>query len=470
MDLKKQPTRRSFLKASGLAFLGLGLAPGLEMGAQSEGGVSDQGMWAVRASLLVDGTGGQPVQDGLLVVNGDQIVAVGSAAQVRLNPNVRVYNLDGETVLPGLIDTHNHPTLKPIGTGSDASAYLSQFYDSETTMAARAVRNLRVDLLGGVTTARVVGELSFVDVSLAKAIAQGLVPGPRIIPSGPRLAPTGGHVWIPEWAVDGPDNLRHAIRNYVAKGAQLIKIGLLDEGSDMTSYTAEELAAIVGEAHHLGVPVTAHCTGRWGSSIRLSLRAGVDVVEHVTPLNEQVIEAFLKAGAAMSLTPFVYRMAWPQPSPYWHFQDSVARSAEEWMDYNARVSENHVEGHPEIMSEDRYFGKEVFPALGPWMEAVHAAWKAGVPLAVGSDAPHGVLPLNVEFLVDCGLSPLDAISAATRVAARISRLEDTTGTLAVGKKADFISVRGKPFEDIRALRKVHLVVREGVRFDSLSFA
>lgn len=425
--------------------------------------------WAVRAARLIDGSGNPPIENAILVVAEDSIAAVGRASEVHVGPDVTVIDLDTDTVLPGLIDTHNHPTLKPIGTGTDASGYIKQFYDPEAVLATRAIRNLRIDLLGGATTVRVVGELAFVDVAMAKVIEEGLIPGPRVIPSGPRLAPTGGHVWIPEWFVDGPESIRRVIREYVSKGALLIKIGLLDEGPDKTSYSPEELEAVVGEAHAHDIPVAAHCTGQWGSSIVLSLRAGVDVVEHVTPLNDRMIEEFLKAKAAMSLTPFVYRLPLPQPAPYWQFQDSGARTAEEWMNYNAAISDDYLESHPEVLSEDRYFGKEVFPALGPWMEAVHSAWKAGIPLAVGSDAPHGILPLNVEFLVACGLSPVDAISAATSVAAKISRLDRLTGTLAVGMKADFVSVRGNPVSDIRALRKVHFVAREGIRFDGLSF-
>ena len=460
-------TRRDFLESSLIALAGLGLLPGL--GQTDTEARAHLKKWAVKAARLIDGTGNAPIESPTLVIQGDRIAAVGPASRFQLDSSVEIIDLGKETLLPGLIDTHNHPTLKPIGAGTNASSYLSQFYDSLPRLTARAIRNLRIDLLGGVTTARVVGELNFLDVSLAAEIEAGTIPGPRLLPSGPRLAPTGGHVWIPEWSVDGPDNLRTAIRDYVSRGARLIKIGLLDETAETTSYSADELHAIVGEAHGLGVPVTAHCTGRWGSSIRLSLAADVDVIEHVTPLNEQIIEEFLKSGAGMSLTPFVYGMAWPQPVEYWQFQDSVARSAKEWMDYNAQKSQAHLEKHPELMTEDQLFGKEVFPALEPWMESVKQAWQAGVPLAVGSDAPHGVLPLNVEFLVRCGISPLGAITAATGVAAKISRLEKVTGTLSPGMQADFISVRGNPLEDIRALRDIDLVVRSGVPFRAMSF-
>lgn len=423
--------------------------------------------WAMTADRLIDGSGRPPIEGAALLVKGERIAAVGAKHQVPLAPGLEVFHLPGETILPGFIDTHNHPTLKPVG--NELKDYLSQFYDPDARLTARAIRNLRIDLLSGVTTARVVGELSFIDVSLASDVEAGLVVSPHLLPSGPRLGPTGGHVWIPEWAVDGPDNIRHVVRDYTRRGAKLIKLGLLDETPERTSYSEEELAAAVGEAHELGIPVAAHCTGLWGSSIQQSLKVGVDVIEHVVPLNDQIIEAFMRAKAAMSLTPFVYKLPWPQPAEYWDFEERGAASAREWMDYNAALSDAFINAHPEVTTEDRYYGREVFPALRPWMDAVKRAWKAGVPIAIGSDAPHGAFPLNVEFLVDCGLSPLEAITAATGIAAQVSCIADETGTLVPDKRADFISLRGNPLEDIRAVRDVHFIVRNGLRYENLSF-
>jgi imidazolonepropionase-like amidohydrolase len=478
-------SRRDLLRDAGASAFGLTLCGSdAILGNQANAGlprnaIAAQGSpgntaaeWAIKAGRLIDGTESTPIANGLLLVRGDRIAAVGSEAEVKLPAHVQIYDLGNETVLPGLIDTHNHLTPRPIGhEGTGMSEYVGQFRDPEALMTARAVRDLRMNLLSGVTTVRVVGELNFIDVSLATAVEQGLdVPGPRILPSGPRLSPTGGHNWIPEWAVDGPENIRHRIREYVSRGSRLIKIGLLDEGPDQTSYNDEELSAVATEAHGLGVPVTAHCTGLWGSSIRHAVKAGVDVIEHVVPLNDQIIELVLKNGTGLSLTPWQYRMPYPQPAQYWHFGDFEARSAKEWMDYNAERGQDFIKAHPEVMTQNRLFVREVMPALGPWMNAVQQAWKAGVPVAVGSDTPPGVLPLSVEFLVDCGLPPLDAIRAATRVAAKISKVEETTGTLSVGKSADFISVRGDPLKDIKILRDVHFVVRGGVRFENLSFA
>jgi len=476
-------SRRDWLKNAGASALGLTLCGGdTTFGRQANPGLMENAIaargspsttaveWAIKAARLVDGTGSAPIANGLLLVRGDRIAAVGSESEVKLPSHVPIYDLGNETVLPGFIDTHTHLTIRPIGhEGTGISEYVGQFRDPEALLAARAVRSLRMDLLSGATTVRIVGELNFVDVSLATAVEQGLVPGPRILPSGPRLSPTGGHNWIPEWAVDGPENIRHRIREYVSHGSRLIKIGLLDEGPDQTSYTDEELSAIVTEAHGLSVPVTAHCTGLWGSSIRHAVKAGVDVIEHVVPLNGQIIEEVLKNGTGLSLTPFSYKLPWPQPAQYWHFEDFEAHSAKEWMEYNADRSQNYLKAHPEVMTQNRIFAREVLPALGPWMKAVQQAWKAGVPVAVGSDGPPGVFPLNVEFLVDCGLPALDAIIAATRVAAKISKLEEMTGTLSVGKWADFLSVRGDPLKDIKILRDIHLIVRGGVRFENLSF-
>src|SRR5215469_997552 len=235
------------------------------------------GDWAFFADRLIDGTGAPAISDAVLVVSDGLIKEVGKRDNVKVPPHIKTIHHKNETVLPGFIDSHNHPTLKPIG--NVFADYMGQFYDPDARLTARSARNLRVDFLSGVTTLRVVGDLNFVDVILAQEVRDGIIPGPNIIPSGPRLGPTGGHVWIKEWAVDGPENIRRTIREYVEKGSQIIKLGLLDEGPNKTSYSAEELSAAVSEAHKLGVPIAAHCTGEYGSSILACLKAGVDAIE-----------------------------------------------------------------------------------------------------------------------------------------------------------------------------------------------
>ena len=427
----------------------------------------DSSEWAVSADRIIDGTGAPAITDAILIVRDGRIKEIGKRDKIKPPGSVKVTHYPNETILPGLIDSHNHPTLKPIG--AVFADYAGQFYDPDARITARSARNLRIDLLSGVTTIRVVGELNFVDVILEKEVQDGIIPGPNIIPSGPRLGPTGGHVWIKEWAVDGPENIRKAIRDYVAKGSRIIKLGLLDDGPDKTSYSDEELSAAVSEAHKLGVPVAVHCTGEYGSSIISSLKAGVDAIEHVVPLNKRMIEHFKKTKVALSFTPFCYMLAQPQPASYYHYQDFEAKSAKDWMDYNVEISDEFLKANPDVLTKDRHFGREVFPALKPFMDAVREAWEAGITLCVGSDAPHGVFPLNVEFLVKCGIPPLAAITAATGVAARVCQISDSTGTLAPGKAADFISVRGNPLNSIAALRDINLIVRGGVRYEGLSF-
>ncbi len=429
--------------------------------------VDNDSEWAVSADQIIDGTGAPAISDAILIVRDGRIKEIGKRDKLKLPANVKVTHYPKETILPGLIDSHNHPTLKPIG--AVFADYMGQFYDPDARLTARSARNLRIDLLSGVTTIRVVGELNFVDVILEKEVRDGIIPGPNIIPSGPRLGPTGGHVWIKEWAVDGPENIRKAIREYVSKGSRIIKLGLLDDGPDKTSYSDEELSAAVSEAHKLGVPVAVHCTGEYGSSIICSLKAGVDAIEHVVPLNKRMIEHFRKTKVALSLTPFCYMLAQPQPAEYYHYQDFEAKSAKDWMDHNAEISREFLKSNPEVITKDRHFGREVFPALQPFMEAVRDAWEAGITICVGSDAPHGVFPLNIEFLVSCGIPSLAAITAATGVAARVCQIDGSTGTLEPGKAADFISVRGNPLERIEALRNINLIVRDGVRYEGLSF-
>src|SRR5215472_6927416 len=161
---------------------------------ESQANRTDSGTeWAVSADRIIDATGAPAITDAILIVRDGRIKEIGKRDKIKPPASVKVTHYPNETILPGLIDSHNHPTLKPIGTVF--ADYAGQFYDPDARITARSARNLRLDLLSGVTTIRVVGELNFVDVILEKEVHDGTIPGPNVIPSGPRLGPTGGHVW-----------------------------------------------------------------------------------------------------------------------------------------------------------------------------------------------------------------------------------------------------------------------------------
>ena len=311
-----------------------------------------------------------------------------------------------------------------------------------------SLRNVQRDLEAGFTTVRVMGEKSHLDIALKVAINEGIVKGPRIVAAGQNITVTGGHadLWLaPDISyteglggivANGPEEFRKAARMQLKYGADFVKLvvtgGVMSEGGDpgMPYLSPEEIRAAVDEAHRLGKKVAAHCHGAAGA--RISIEAGVDTIEHGTLLIKDPEIIHLMAKKRVFLVPTLSAMGSPPGEG-----ESYA--------FYARKS-----------AEIRQYA----------MESVKYALKAGVPIATGTDAGspgnrHGENARELEFLVQAGMSEMQAILAATKVASECVGLEDKTGTLEKGKFADLIAVKGDPLSNISILRGVNFVMKEG---------
>ena len=378
----------------------------------------------VRGGLLIDGTGRPPIEKGVVHVEGDRIVAVGTEENVKPASGAKVVDCGDQVLIPGLIDCHNHLALDPT-----LENWPARMNDSDAEQTLRAVKNLAVDLKAGVTTARCLGDKNFLDVACKKAVQSGELPGPRLLVATRGIRATHGH-GIVGYPFDGPEQVRRAVRENLQAGADVIKLfitGTVRSGKDLFCYLSrEEISAAVEEAHRVGVRVAAHCIG--GLGLEECLAAGVDSVEHGYFLSDREIDLLLKSNRWLVLT----------PSPY--FNPEFIRNLPH------ELAAAFRQGRDEVA------------------ERMKVIIRSGVRFAVGTDAMHGDLARDIQYLVEWGASESMALMAATRHAAAVLGLEESVGTLEPGKTADLVGLKGNPLQDIRALGRVRTVICRGTLF------
>jgi imidazolonepropionase-like amidohydrolase len=405
-----------------------------------------KGTVVLRAARLIDGSGAAPVQNGIVVVTDDRIVAVGASGSVSVPAGARVIDLGDATLLPGFIDAHTHIIGRPL---SDPASDIAAVKDIPAYAAIVGVSNARKTLMGGFTTIRVLGSPDFDDVALRQAITNGVVPGPRMQVAAHSFGITGGHCdengYTPgledrdyrTGVADGVDEVRKAVRYQVKYGADVIKIcatgGVLSEGDAVgaTQYTLEEMQAVVSEAAKLDRKVAAHAHGTEG--IKLAVRAGVASIEHGSFLDEEGARMMAQRGTF--LVPTISAG---------EFVENAAKSG--------RLTGLRAE-------------KALAAAQG-MRSSVRLAQRLGVPIALGTDAgvgEHGANGHEFTLMVTWGgLTPMQSIVAGTSSAAKLLGWEKQIGTLAPGKWADIVAVPGDPTSDIKLMEKPSFVMKGGV--------
>lgn len=389
----------------------------------------------IHAGHMLDVKTGRTLNDVWVVIEGDKITRAGTEAV----PAANIIELPNATLLPGLIDAHMHLTFDP----RFGYERLGISVPKEALIGAK---NARVTLEAGFTTVRNVGARGYTDIALRDAITEGMVPGPRIIASGPALSITGGHCdenLLPyefhatsDGAADGVEAVQHKVREVIKYGADVIKVcatgGVLSKGDDpqASQYTLEELKAIVADAHRLGRKVAAHAHGAQG--ILWASEAGVDSVEHGSFIDDAAIQMMKSKGTY--LVPTLYLTDW--------------------------MTENAVNiGLPEM-----YAGK-MRTVTAVARSNVKKAFDAGVKVAFGTDAavyPHGLNAREFAVYVKLGMTPLHAIQTATVNAADLLGWSDRIGSIEAGKFADIIAVNGDPTKDVTLLENPVFVMKGGV--------
>jgi imidazolonepropionase-like amidohydrolase len=362
---------------------------------------------------------------------------------VRLAPGTTRIDLSGKTLLPGLIDMHVH-----LDSPADIGGYRGlEFTDSFWAMTA--VGNARSMLDAGFTTVRNVGSGNRNDIGLKQAIDEGYAEGPRIVPAGHALGATGGHcdsTFLPpslekadkeEGVGDGVEELRYQVRRQRKFGAEVIKVcatgGVFSRNTEpgQQQLSETELRAIADEAHQWGLRVAAHAHGADG--IKAAIRAGIDTIEHASLVDAEGI-----------------RLATTRKRPVWFSMDI----------YNTEYTQ--AEGKKNGVLEDNLRKDREIAQIQ--RDNFRAAHRAGVRMVFGSDVgvmPAGQVGKQFKTMVDYGMTPLQAIQAATRTAAEALGRERDVGAIAVGRYGDLVAVGGDPLRDVTVLAAPDAVLKGG---------
>ncbi len=397
----------------------------------------------IKGANLLDVMTGELVKDHVVLVNDGRIARISPTRSADLPAGVDVIDLQGHTLLPGLIDMHVHLT-----SGGGYHGYESLKLTDERR-AILGVVHAETTLMAGFTTVRNVGAGSFGDVALRDAINDGDIPGPRMLVSGPPIGITGGHcsdnnLLPPEYGItgegvaDGPWAARTAVRRNIKYGADLIKTcstgGVMSKGTKVGApqYTVEELTALVDEAHSRGLKVASHAHGAEG--IINALIAGADTIEHASFIDDEGIALSIERGAALSMDIYV--------TEYILGEGASAGILEESLEKERKTG----------ATQRSNFTKAV---------------NAGATIVFGSDAgvyPHGQNAKQFSRMTRFGMTPLQAIQSATITAAEVLGLEYDVGKITAGYAADFVAVKGNPIENIELLEEPAAVIKGGVRY------
>ena len=404
-------------------------------------------MFVIAGGTLIDGSGGAPIENAVVVADGERITAAGRASEVAApsGPGVTVLDARGKTVMPGVIDAHDHVTSHGYGLAERLGLTKPLSLIHLETAAI-----LRETLASGTTTVRDAGGL---DLGFKRAIDEGLIPGPRTRISLSFISPTGGigdgstasglavppRPGLPSGVANGPEAVRERVREMVRAGADVIKtattggVSSARRGPLDAEFSRAELEAMVDEARMLGRKVMCHALG--GPGLRLAVEAGVHSIEHGGYLDLDPDLAPMMAAKGIFYVPtfmvYVYH-AGERGAPY--------------MQERAKAMKPHH------------------------IASLRLALREGVKIAMGTDAGgyvHGQNPMELQLMVEAGMTPMQAIVASTRTAAECLEMEAEIGTLELGKIADLLVVDGDPLVDISILQnreRLPLIMKGGEIF------
>ena len=404
-------------------------------------------MKALVGATLIDGAGGPPLPDAAVLLDGERIAAVGPRGAVAIPPQAEVIDLAGLTLLPGLIDTHDHLADKNY-------SLLSRWEIEEPASLAhlKTAKAIEDSLAAGYTTIRDAGGL---DAGFKQAVAEGLIQGPRLLTAVSIISPTGGigdraapsghrtayahDPMRPLGVANGPEAVRAIVREMVRVGADVIKFATTGGASsrpghgpmDM-AFSPDEVDALVDEAEALGKRTMCHALG--GPGLRMCIAAGVGSVEHGCYLADDPDLLKMMADHNTFFTPTF-----------------------EVYEFHSTISAPHIKARAEALFHTH-------------QESLHRAVADGVKITAGTDAGgfvHGDNAREIELMVERGLTPMQAIQTATGWAAECIGLDQEIGTIEKGKQADLLAVAGDPLKNISVLRDktaIKLVMRGGVAY------
>ncbi|MEI2387400.1 amidohydrolase family protein [Breoghania sp. JC706] len=399
----------------------------------------------LRADQLIDGKGGAPVRAGEIVIDGDRILHAGASNGAALPEGARLLEFSGATILPGLIDTHVHLNLPGDGTLLEDAVR-----EPEGVLVATSAFNAARALAAGITTVRDVGGMGNSVAHLRRALQLGHGRGAHVLCCGQPITITGGHTWYFGGEADGEERLRRKVRDLIKHGADFIKVmasggGTVNTMPWLPAFSRGELGAIADEAHRQGRKVAAHCL--CAAATRDAIAVGVDQIEHAgficDAAGNQRFEADVAEDLARSEIPVTGTLA-VGGAVIARLRALEARSA---------AQEALLERWQTMLEEN--------------LDQFGRLRAAGVRFVAGTDAGWRYtrvddLPMELSLMNRGGLSPMEAIVAATGRAAAVIGIGGDRGTLEAGKRADAVVVGGNPLDDLAVLSAPRMVVQDGI--------
>jgi imidazolonepropionase-like amidohydrolase len=375
----------------------------------------------IKGTFIWDGICDNLLPEGAIVIEDKKIIAIDSFMEINPSSYERVIDFPGLTLLPGMIDCHSHHSM-------DASLenYLDRMTDSIPVLTLRATAMMKKDLRAGVTTCRTLGDKEYLDIACREAVHDGLVEGPRSIVAGKGIRAAKGHGFV-GYPFNGQEEIRNAIKENLAAGADFIKIYISDTlkgAGDLPSYlTREEIESAIQTSHEAGLRVASHCAG--GIGLDWALDLGLDTLEHAYHISDIQLEKLAKSTTRLVLT----------LSP---------------------ILNNEIVNHyPKHLIQGHFDERDKITCR------LKALIGTNIPFALGTDGMHGELVREAEYAVELGATNYEALCALTINGARVCGIENETGSLLPGKYADIIAVEGNPLKNLEALKKVKAVVKQG---------
>lgn len=379
---------------------------------------------------MIDGTGKPPVDNAWFLVKEKKLVQIGQGDDLPSAKNIVA--LDGKVIMPGLINSHVHITMEPIG---DPFGLIMSESLAKTTL--RGVANLKKHLLAGTTYFRDLGAPGGVDLDLRDAVNENLVQGPEFLAASKVVTMTGGHGWPMGREADGADETRKASRELLKAGADVIKImatgGVMTKGVEPGSpqLSKDEMESAIIEAHKAGKKTSSHAQGTEG--IKNAILAGIDSIEHGIFLDDEVIQLMVEKGTYLVPT---------LVAPYFIVENGV----------EAGIPKDAVDKSNMVM--------------GDHMKSFKKAYRAGVKIAMGTDSGtpfnlHDKAPYELKLMVDCGMTPMESLVASTQSSAKLLGIDKNYGTLEEGKFADFLVLDENPLNNLDTLFDINSVYKLG---------
>ena len=386
----------------------------------------------IRNVRLIDGTGAEPIPSVNVAVENGVISWIGEGSVTpSAHPHYEDINGEDLTLMPGTFDCHEHFA----GDGGE-SGVLAMNDDVPEVLLVKAAANARRALMTGQTSARDVGSPYGISITLARQVATGSIPGPRITAAGQWIQAPTTWPYSMVYTIESPEQMRQVVSDQIGQGAGLIKVGatgVREDGSDYATLGPEIARLVVELAHGAGLKVAAHCTGFMGATE--AVEAGIDSIEHCTNIDSATARLMAQMGtvAVPTMSTWDYRI---QAAARWNLPKEEIDIAEGRRDASRASFKNMLD--------------------------------AGVKIAAGTDAGgspvrHGTIVHEMEVMIEAGLTTMQAIESATRIAAEITGTLKDTGTVEVGKLADLILVDGDPLSDVGAIRNVWAVFQGGRR-------